>query len=714
MFEKLTSLFPKKAVSSVQDSLNGVNPIENLSVSDREKHDLGSYASSAATYLTLAALLIVPLFFLPLLADAFDLPRQALFFALIILAAAAYTIHLMTVEQPTVVRSGFDRPLVLFIVAATASALFSVNRFAALATDPLLYLTAAILFLLLPQLINHESRLFLSAKLLLASGAVLGLWSAIQLAYPLLGNRLAVAAVLVPYLNVNFSPTGSVLSQAIFLAALLPLAAGLFYQIVKKKESPIIPGVLLLLILTGLLVSLSTLFNNRPTILPAETGWKIATGTIGQSLTSAFLGTGPAHFVDAFTAYKSADFNNTSLWNLRFLASSNFYFYLLTTTGITGLAIFIWLVVEITRTAKKRWETHLISPLEKGLIASLVLVLILFAILPAPQVVILAFTTILALWVASLHLSGNAKFVFRDSSLLGSNASPGKTVLAIIVLVTLLAGGYFLGRIILADYHFARSLQAAAANRGTETYNEQITALELNPWNETYRVAYSQTNLALANTLASQPNLSDQQKQTVLALVQQSIREGRNAVSLSPRRASDWENLSIVYRNLINFAQGADQFAIVSLNQAINFDPGNPRLRLDLGGIYFSLKDFQSATQAFAQAANLKPDYANAHYNLAQALKELKLNDQALQQLQLTATLVCTNAPASPAGGQSADCQKVNAEITALGGTQTASGSATTESETPLATASAKTNLPKAKTVPPAKVSSPSGDLTPQ
>ena len=145
-------------------------------------------------------------------------------------------------------------------------------------------------------------------------------------------------------------------------------------------------------------------------------------------------------------------------------------------------------------------------------------------------------------------------------------------------------------------------------------------------------------------------------------------------------------------------------------NQAISLDPGNPRLRLDLGGVYYSLQDYQTAGQAFAAAVTLKPDYPNAHYNLAQAEKMLKLNSQAIDQLQQTAVLVCAN-PQSP------DCSKVNDEIRSLG-SQPASPSAETSGqkaagEAPLATAAARTNLPNAATKPPVVISSPSGQLTP-
>lgn len=689
MFEKLNTLFSKKVAKTVET----VNP------------NLGGQATSVAIYLVYAIVFIIPLFFVPVLADAFDLPRQTLLFVLALLSAGAYLLHVFTINRPTVFKSTFNAPLFLLAGVFTVSALLSVNKFAALGTDPVLYAGLAITFLILTQVINRESLFLTVTQVFLFSASLLSAFSLLQVGLNLvgIGNSVPLPAMLAPFLSPAFSPTGSVLSQAIFLAIILPTSLGLWYQTKRQKQSVTFSLATTALIALGLLANLYTLFGSRPVILPLESGWRIATGTIGQSLTTAFFGVGPGHFLDSFTVYKPIEFNNSIFWNLRFITSSNLYFYLLTTTGIAGLASFLWLSYEVVQAGRKRFASGVAGLLEKGLIVSLFTALSAFAILPAPQVALFAFIVILGLFVASLRLAGNTKFITEDANMFDEASWPRPAV-ALAILALLLAGLYFLGRMVLADYHFGTSLRAAAANAGTQTYNEQIAALELNPWNESYRVSYSQTNLALANALASQPNLSDQQKQTILALIQQSIREGRNAVSLEPRRANDWENLSLIYRNLINFAQGADQFAIATQNQAINYDSANPRLRLDLGGIYFSLKDYQSAAQAFAQAVTLKSDYANAHYNLAQVLKLLKVNDQALQQLQLTASLVCANS-------QSPDCQKVNAEITDLGGVQTATGSA---AQAPIATASAQTNLPKAKTIPPAKLSSPSGELTPQ
>lgn len=695
-------------IENFGDSISGINPVENLS--PKQKTQTVDYLDSFISYLLPVILLLTPLLFVPVLADSFDIPRQTFLLIGVLLGILAWSLKSVLSGKLSLTRSIFDLPVLIFVFVSLASSYMSGNRFASLTADTVIIAGTAGLFFLLSQHLKGEKDVTKATTVLLLSGALLSLWKLASTIYTLAAPSLKITTI--PYyLSNSFSPTGSSLAEAILLAALLPLAVANVKRI--KEKSSLMGAALLLIVAVGLVLNLYNLFQNHPILLDHGTSWKIATQTLGQSLTTTFVGVGPGNYVDSFTANKSVDFNNNPLWNLRFNTASNYYFYLLTTLGILGLAGFVFLAVRLGRTAKERFQLSDTSVTEKGLLASAVVLLVLMAFLPAPLVSLFALFTVLGLLASHYRTKGlslYAKLNERDYL----QQSWIHYVTGLGVLALLIASGYFLGRVILADYYYAQSLDAATKNRGTETYNLQIKALTFNPSSINYHVSYSQTNLALANALAGSQNLTDQQKQTVISLVQQSIREARLAATLDQNRASSWENLSLVYRNLFNFAQGADQWAIASQNQAIVLDPTNPRLRLDLGAILFTLKDFQSAAQVFNQAANLKPNYANAHYNLAQALRQLNLNSQALTELQQTATLVCAASATGP------DCKGVNNEIDALNkllGTKAASPAAAitgpAEQQSLATPGGEKSNLPKAKTQPPAKIASPSGQITP-
>jgi tetratricopeptide (TPR) repeat protein len=191
-----------------------------------------------------------------------------------------------------------------------------------------------------------------------------------------------------------------------------------------------------------------------------------------------------------------------------------------------------------------------------------------------------------------------------------------------------------------------QSLDAAAKNDGTTTYNMQRLALTVNPTRDNYHTTYAQTNLAIANSIASKTDITDTDRQTIQDLIAQAIRSVRVATEVvGPLNPSNWEVRAMVYRSLINVAQNASDWAIGSYNSAIQLDPSNPRLRVELGGVYFTLGDYLSAANQFRQATALKPDYANAYFNFGSALIQLKDYANAMAALDVTKSLIPANSP---------------------------------------------------------------------
>jgi tetratricopeptide (TPR) repeat protein len=227
-----------------------------------------------------------------------------------------------------------------------------------------------------------------------------------------------------------------------------------------------------------------------------------------------------------------------------------------------------------------------------------------------------------------------------------------------------------------------------------------------------YRI-FSQTNLALANSLASSipagAKVSAQTTQTVYTLVQQSINAARQATTVSPQNAINWENLASIYRALIGFGQNADSFALLAQQQATQLNSTNPQEYIALGGIYYQLSSWDKAQENFQQAINLKADYANAYYNLGHVLLQKGDLKGALTQFQTVASLI----PNDPV-----NLSKINGEIKALEtqigqqqSTQTTQPNTQNQSQgTPLTTPAAQTLPPQQ---PPVKIPAPQITPTP-
>jgi tetratricopeptide (TPR) repeat protein len=214
--------------------------------------------------------------------------------------------------------------------------------------------------------------------------------------------------------------------------------------------------------------------------------------------------------------------------------------------------------------------------------------------------------------------------------LTGSGATPRKGYVALIS----------------SDMKFAKSFTPAALQSGTETYNLQTQAITEYPYRSDYYRLFSQINLALAANLvaAQQGNEPSQEVQNnIIALLQQSINSARQAVTLAPFTSVNWQNLGQIYRNLIGVGENAEQFAVASYNQAIALNPSNPGLRIELGGIYYQLRQWDLAQNQFTISTQLKPDYANAYYNLGHVLEEKGDLSNALLQYQAVRQLVAND-----------------------------------------------------------------------
>lgn len=370
--------------------------------------------------------------------------------------------------------------------------------------------------------------------------------------------------------------------------------------------------------------------------LPFSSSWKISASTFRDS---PFLGTGPSTYLFNFTAYKPPEYNLTNLWNIRFDQAYNQFLQNLATTGGLGLLALIFLSLVILNFSWRSLTTES-SPLVKGLSVSAILAVIILASHTITVVSALATFTVLALLMALSKHSGKIEDLSIGikaskltpiegmQGLVVGDALPG--ILFLIILVAVIFAFWGGAKMILADYHHRLALNSAST-QALETYNQLVQAENLNPNVDLYRSDLAQTNFGIANAIASSKgpspsspsgSLTDQDKANIQQLLSQSINEGRAATSLNPLSAQNWEILASIYRQITGVAQNALQFALDSYGRAISRDPLNPLLRLNVGGIYYSVRNYDLAIRFFTDSVNLKNDFANGYYNLSVALRD--------------------------------------------------------------------------------------------
>lgn len=567
-------------------------------------------------YLTL---FLVPVAFANLFSNFFDFPKILLLTLGVALTLLVVTLKSLTSGKLVLKISNFDFPLLLllaaYLISAFAQTPSKMDAFFFPGTATVV--SAGVLLYFLLNILSAGKRAV--GVGLVLSGTLIAVF-----------YLLAAAGILekIPSLpdfvkNPSFSPMGGLLPQAIFLATVLPL--GLSLALTEKEVAKKL-FLTVALAVSSLALALS-IFNilpgkpDSPALPPFETSWAVAIESIKQS---PLLGIGPGNYLTAFSSFKPLSYNATDLWAVRFTTATDFPLTLITEVGLLGLAALALIYWKALRGLKKRFWGEF--DFEKAASLSLLASLVFLLLFPASIALIMFFFLLLFL---------NAKE--REVTLSGTPVLILASPLAIGVLLL----GYYGGRAFLAEYQYRRAINFLVVNDGKGSYDTMRETIRLNPYVDRYHASYAQINMALARSIAQKgENLTDADRSTLTQLIQQAIREGRATVTLNPARSGNWEILARIYQAIMPFAQGADNFAIQSFNQAVALDPTNPNLRIALGGVYYALGRYDEAIRAFELAVLSKPDLANAHYNLAAGYREKGEIEKAIEQMKLVLSLV--------------------------------------------------------------------------
>ncbi len=608
---------------------------------------------------------LAPLFFLPITSEYYEFNKNILLIASSVVLLILLALNFVVDRQVKILRSPFGLPLLAVLATwVISTALRSPNRIDAL-IDPgqtgtilalVVFFTTAINF------VRTRKEMEILAYALVSSLAVLGFTAAMWSSG--LMPRLLPASYLK---SVLWTPTGSPISTIVALVAGLPFVVTLLAR--EKKLTPasgLLAAAMLLQITGAGLIGFQLMRpENRPLFLSQQAGWSIA---LEAAKVSPLLGTGPSTFLSDFTRFRPVSYNLTSNWSFRFTNSSNYYLQLLATVGFLGLFAYLFLVVRSYSVLAKslRGAHNSEAPVSRLMaIAGAASATLIFAsqlFVPANLVSSVMAIIFLIITTAALKQAGSSLVTEANIDIVAGNStgyhSPLLPWILLVITVLLVAPTLYLtGRIYAAEVLFQKALVAAGANDGKKTYDTLLQAIRQNPTRDTYRIVYSQTNLLLANSIAGNKDLTDADRNTVTQLIQQAIQEAKNAVALNQNKVANVENLATIYRNLLNLAQGADQWTVVSYRQAILLDPVNPNLRIAMGGVLYSLKNYDDAIAFFQQAVDLKPDLANAHYNLAASYRQKKDLQKAYNAMQNVVQLVDKS---------SADYTKASQELESL------------------------------------------------
>lgn len=559
---------------------------------------------------------LLPLFFLSVTSEYYEFNKQALLAGLLVIGYSLLVIRMILNRELKFVRTKFDLPIFLLLAVYTASTIFSVSpatsflgRHEVFHGGLLSLVLYVALFYLVVNVVGTQKNKPFAHSFEFAFGSL-------KFAFMLSSLALAILAIL-QYFEIYlfpweftrqrfWTPVGAIKTLLVYLFVSLPL---IFARLIKVKGfRKVSPCLVLVLSLTALFLvsgfggSLRGVLPERYRDFPKEISlnrpiaWLVTARVLANR---PILGSGPATFFFDFTRFKPPEFNLLPFWNLRFNLAGNEAFEVLSTLGLAGIIAWIYLWTKIFK----------FSIFERS--KSLLFFLISTFFYPITTVTAILFWVLLALFITKAGLTEEVST--KDEAL------PVSKILASCFLLLISGFSYlYFGRYYLAEVKYGAALAAFRTNQGTEAYDNLWEAKKLNPHRDTYQVGFSAINLIIADTVSRQ---ASPDSAFIQQLVTQSVASARKATELCPLNVNNWEHLAGVYQNLTNYATNAGELAIGSFQQAVSLDPLHPGLRESLGRFFLSQNLLDQAINTLAVAINLRPDYAQAHYDLAQALK---------------------------------------------------------------------------------------------
>lgn len=424
---------------------------------------------------------------------------------------------------------------------------------------------------------------------------------------------------------------------AILLGTLLTVVITMIRRrSIGRPVQLIIPGVLCALSIALLIWPTPVKFNLPAEVSPsASHSWQIARDVLRDR---PLTGSGPGTWIYDYSHYRIPAVNLSQFWTYRFERGVSSLFTLIAMLGLVGVSL--WLILLLSAIVKS--AMHLVSEKNDDRWQAYLTVFAGWATVTFTAFVYnynvahhFAFWILLGL-LGALVASGSTTVDARKSPILLTTVS----VVFILLSVAGISTAWLAGQRLVADAKYSASVESYRTGKPIQ---ESIAALEsavtLNKLNDVYFRNLSQAYLIQASQQMSSVPEADRAK-TVNASIAKAIESARHAADLSPANVDNWSNLAVIYQSITSFTRGADEFALKNYQEALDREPNNPVFYNEIGKIHILRADayrtllsstdekakteaqnnikaeLDKAAEQLNQSIQVKPDFAQAHYNL--------------------------------------------------------------------------------------------------
>lgn len=391
-------------------------------------------------------------------------------------------------------------------------------------------------------------------------------------------------------------------------------------------------------------------FEQNNISLPWQLALDVTADTIKEK---PLFGAGPNRFGSQFLLNKPQIINNSQFWNIEFDSGFGFLPSFLVTHGIVGgilwvlfLIAFISVGIKSLRHAKEGFARFAI--ISSFFTASF---LWLVALIYTPSHVLIFFTFIVTgIFLAVLGSEG----VILTRTYSSHDGIWTKRLVLIVgslsIIILVLWAFVYIKKFVAIEY-FQKGITALNMPQGAGVDSAQSYFKSALAWDKAdiYYQALSEVNIikitAMAQTLQAQnekdPKSVDQElAKAVMALIQESVEFTRQAIALDPANYYNYvaeARISEIALSL-QIPNGYEN-AKNAYTSALNFNPYNPALYLNLARVEAAQNKLDEAQKNIGAALQLKSNYTEAVFLLSQIqVNQGKIKD-AITSVQFAAQI---------------------------------------------------------------------------
>jgi len=408
----------------------------------------------------------------------------------------------------------------------------------------------------------------------------------------------------------------------------------LVHSFSAKEEAPKVVQICILIIVTLSLGISFIAFSKQGALFPSFSLSFKAVFQIFKTLPNVLLGFGIDNYSSVFNRVKDVGYNQTNLWQFPANVDRSTLFHIATTTGLVGLASFLYFIFSLIKNIKKGFS----------LMLGFIYLLCVLIVLP-PSFLIFFLLFFLA---SQTGKNNNKEYIFY----LSESFSLYSYIIIIITASVLFGSAVrYLSSLYLADYFFTQSFVGIKENKFNKVYDNQKKALLYDPYLEQYHLGFVRTHIALAQNIIDKSSsgsaplvFTKESKQMLVESIQTAINENQIAISQNPKKADYWAQLAQIYIIIPKELQTANDtgknspqtIAMTFLKKALELDPNNPVYYFQMGQVLFSQKKADQGFKSIKRAAELKPNWADAHYQLGILYAQKNDMKNAVKELEIT------------------------------------------------------------------------------